>query len=81
MKEVDDVGKEGEGTDTEGSNQKEGVSETEPEEVMPLQAECARARSVLNANLAACHVKLVCCLLIDDTLAESIRSRMSTVKL
>lgn len=65
IKEVDDVGKEGEVTDTEGSNKEEGVSVTEPEEVTPLQAECAKARSVLNANLAACHVKLVCRLPID----------------
>lgn len=28
--------------------------------ISEVQAECAKARAILNANIAACHVKLVC---------------------
>lgn len=31
----------------------------EPVKLSPLETECAKARSVLNANIGACHVKLV----------------------
>lgn len=31
----------------------------EPVKLSPLEMECAKARSVLNANIGACHIKLV----------------------
>lgn len=39
----------------------------EPEPI-PLQAECAKARAVLNANIAACYLKLVRCYTVCGTL-------------
>lgn len=36
------------------------IESTSPSNVVdsPLEGECAKARSVLNANIAACHMKL-----------------------
>lgn len=33
----------------------------------PLQQQCSKARAVLNANIAACYVKLVCLLINGST--------------
>ena len=43
--------------DEDGEEEKE----DEPEDPVPeeMQAECAKARAVLNANIGACYVKLV----------------------
>lgn len=52
----------------------------------PLDGECAKARSVLNANIAACHVKLAsvrrsrlrfeCRTEFDDSLIYRVKTRM-----
>jgi hypothetical protein len=46
------------GPSSSQSAETEDVSPT-AKELYPLQPECAKARSILNANIAACHVKLV----------------------
>ena len=44
-----------------GSQETPGVSTNivEDDIVSPLEQECAKARAVLNANIGACHLKLV----------------------
>jgi hypothetical protein len=38
---------------------KDALGKLEVKELSDLEKECARARSILNANIGACHVKLV----------------------
>ena len=49
------------GTDEKGKQKDEDKDVDEPEPVVltGLQLECAQARAILNANIGACHVKLV----------------------
>lgn len=47
---------------TSGSDDNEQSSTSVPEpEVIGVEAECAKARATLNANIGACYVKLVSC--------------------
>lgn len=52
---------EGEGTSTHTDVEEPLTSDTSIDSgsSSPLERECAQARSVLNANIAACYVKLV----------------------
>ncbi len=51
---------EGEGTPTPTDVEEPLASGTSVDsDSLPLEGECAKARSVLNANIAACYVKLV----------------------
>lgn len=60
--EESDMSSAGENADTNA--QGKNIAETEDvsgaEAVNPIEAECATARAVIQANIGACHVKLVC---------------------
>ncbi|KAH9064183.1 TPR-like protein, partial [Lactarius vividus] len=49
---------EGEGTPTDAEESLTSGSSLDSSSSSPLERECAKARSVLNANIAACYVKL-----------------------
>jgi hypothetical protein len=47
-------------SDEEGVETKDDVEKSPPRaDLSPLEQECAKVRAVLNANIGACHVKLV----------------------
>lgn len=58
-----DIGHNEEKSNEVSNSETETTKEPESEEVVQplagLQLECAKARAVLNANIGACHVKLV----------------------
>lgn len=53
-----DAEREGGNTD-KGKGKKKVEEEQELKPLTGLQLECAKARAILNANIGACHVKLV----------------------
>lgn len=55
------AGREG-GSSDKGKGKEKEEQELDEQELKPLtglQLECAKARAILNANIGACHVKLV----------------------
>jgi hypothetical protein len=79
-----DSGGEGGVGEGEGhANAREDVAELPSKEMSALEKECAKVRSVLNANIGACHVKLVRPPLVYATYGRCIPScpRANTPKL
>lgn len=73
MREVDGVEEDKDEQDTgltDAAEREEDEEEVVPPEPTPMQVECAKARSVLNANIAACHVKLVSSMPLHVIIAE-----------
>ena len=57
----------------------EDKEEAPPEEPKGLDLECAKARAVLNANIGACHMKLVSRMLTFQLLKSDMLQRKNTV--